>query len=76
MANKNSKRIRKILSKEGSVNIEIPSANYHNNVRGTWQTRRISKVKYVHKPKRSPFPQPNKEQDMSLTAQRAMLYGK
>jgi len=72
--NKNHTRLRKILSKEGSVSVEVPSKGYHNSSKGSFQARRIVKTKYIHVSKRSPFPKPSKA-NVSMMHQKHLFEG-
>ena len=70
--NKNQKRIR-VESSKSDVAIEVPAGGYHNENKGRFVVRRISLVKYKHVAKAKPFPKPNPDVDMSITAQRKIV---
>jgi len=73
--NKNQRQIRAIFRKDGEVAIMVPAGGYHNEPKGRFTTRRMTKVAYTHKKKAKPFPTVNSDNVMTLRAQRVMFYG-
>ena len=73
--NKNQKQIRALFRKDDELAIAVPAGGYHNEAKGRFTTRRMSKVGYKHKKKAKPFPTPNKETTLSLSDQKTLFYG-
>jgi len=74
--NKNQKAIRRILAKEGSVNIQVPAGGYHNSPKGAFQSRSIPTNKgQGFKKKQHGFPTNVNDNDVTLMHQREVFFG-
>jgi hypothetical protein len=59
MANKNQKRLRVMLHKDGNVEIQVPSGGYHGTAKGVFHTRTIEGGRQVRLSRAAKVGNPN-----------------